>query len=110
MITRCTYAGRLAREAAQSLQAAISKGENPGHAWNNNSVQLVAAAKVRLEQQQLVLAVEVRLEQQQLGLTAEVRLEQQQLVLTVKVRLEQQQLVLTAEVRLEQHLVLTVEC
>ena len=81
MITRCTYAGRLAKEAAQSLQAAISNGENPGHAWNNNSVQLVAAAKVRLEQQQLELTAKVRLEQQ-LVLTVEVRLEQQ-LVLTV---------------------------
>ncbi|KAK7092006.1 peroxisomal acyl-coenzyme A oxidase 1-like [Littorina saxatilis] len=38
-------AARVTREAAQSLQTSIGKGENPGQAWNSNSVQLVAAAK-----------------------------------------------------------------
>ena len=49
-------AHRLAREAEQSLQQAIAKGENPGQAWNNNAVRLVAAAKVSLNQLLVVSA------------------------------------------------------
>ncbi|KAK7092005.1 hypothetical protein V1264_009616 [Littorina saxatilis] len=42
-------AARMTRDAAQSMQTSIVKGENPGQAWNSNSVQLVAAAKAFTE-------------------------------------------------------------